>query len=70
MCVANLELATQKAYAFPMDHDDNYYCIRKDQEPEWNQKWYSPICRGWYQAQETDSNFTMLSNPYLFSSDI
>jgi hypothetical protein len=38
--------------------NDNYSCIR-DEIANWEEYWYSPICRDWYKDQKTRYN----SNP-------
>ena len=39
-------LANLGIFNTPLDSDD-YECLRDDIK-DWNPKWYSPVCRGWY----------------------
>ena len=33
----------------------------------WNPKWYSPVCRDWYQDAEKAGNRGIISDPYMMA---
>ena len=35
--------------------------------PNWNPKWYSPLCRGWYKASKLAGNRGIVSDPYMMA---
>ena len=35
--------------------------------PDWNPKWYNPLCRGWYKASEKAGNRGIISDPYMMA---
>ena len=53
---------------------ENYFCGDKEDESylietynEWNQKWYSPLCRPWFKKQSKTIEYGTLTDPYLFA---
>ena len=34
----------------------------------WNEKWYSPVCRGWFQESMSAGNRGIISDPYMMAS--
>ena len=36
--------------------------------PAWNSKWYSPLCRPWYNHQASEPGQNTLSDLYIFAS--
>ena len=34
---------------------------------DWNEKWYSPVCRDWFKKQRDDKYHCTLSDLYIFA---
>ena len=48
----------------------SYHCPASElpfSYPDWNPKWYSPLCRGWYKASKTAGNRGIISDPYMMA---
>ena len=33
----------------------------------WNEKWYSPVCRDWFKESMSAGNRGMISDPYMMA---
>ena len=69
----NSPLALNKFFSNEVS-DADYSCPVSDlpfEYPNWKDKWYSPICRPWYQLQKDNPRQTTLGDLYQFAnSDI
>lgn len=67
----NTPFAINQFFNKPMVDDQNYVCRASDLPHEfsnWNDKWYSPVCRGWYKEQEQKPKQNTLSDLYIFAN--
>ena len=50
--------------------DPDYSCPAGDiplKYPNWDSKWFSPVCRTWFQEQKENPNRNTLSDLYLYA---
>ena len=54
-----------------MDNNVEYDCPADKfphEYPEWNNKWYSPLCRSWYNDQKSKPKQNTLGDLYVFAN--
>ena len=50
--------------------DKDYNCPKEElpiTPPNWNEKWYSPVCRDWFKEQKATPNHGTLSDIYTYT---
>lgn len=68
----NVPLEFAGFYVAPMT-DKDYQCPAAElplEYPNWNEKFYSPVCRGWYTQQRSNPTHSTQTNLYLFADKI
>lgn len=63
--------ATFKKYYVEEMDDVDYSCPASElpfEYSDWNEKWYSPVCRDWFKEQRETLKHGTLSDLYLFAS--
>ena len=51
----------------------DYFCpvdLLPYEYPDWNEKWYSPVCRGWYQEQFKKQDQNIITDLYIYADGI
>ena len=67
MCSTPLQ--EESHFSNPMN-DDDYICPAESlplDYPNWDEKWYSPLCRGWFQDQQASPYVSTMTDLYVYT---
>ena len=71
MCVAPLQYTQYfDQYDYVVKSNPEYFCDLKAMGypyENWDTIWYSPVCREWFQLQQTNNNQTTITDLYVYA---